>query len=659
MVPPYAVYTGMTRCHHHGIWIGAPSGATDPNPGQTRATGSKPTFIPKSNRRPFPPGGVMTSSRWLQSFRFLALLSLILSLCGCPTNGENDAATSPWARPTPPTITAHPASVTVAVGATATFTVQANGTTPLTYRWQKRNGPNAAWANLQGASSPTLTLTAVSASSNGSQYRSIVRNRAGSATSNPATLTVTSAPSTAYYVAPTGSDSGLGTLTSPWRTITYAVSAASRAPAGATIYVKAGLYSNENVVFEKDGITLIGYKTTPGDQPPILANSPNPFAPFNPADMPLLDGGNRNQGIGINLRGRKDITLQNISVMRYAYGVIAGNSSQSFVEHHLLTNVNVSTTGNVSDDYSGIGISLGSMGTQYSNGVTVRNALIVNAAAEGLTLNGDGNLADNVKVYCNENTGYAATDYYVMVTGNDNIVQNSLANRKPGLAHSGHGFSIKSNAEQVVDRGQPFPIVDPERNLFRNNVAYNLGEGFVVRHRGVRFNTFRDNKAYGTHTGWDDCGDGNGISIRDGASDNQFINTLIENVCSAISFNDTTEDGDSGPHPPGHPGNNNVIDNAIVNNAYVGLDFNEYDVQSDAGANTIRNSRFTLTRYMFYAHRHATLMRYLNSSFSGTALVTPPTDGEFSVGPYAQDVQPTQFTACTFTNIEGGLPAGF
>src|SRR5215469_8649159 len=83
-----------------------------------------------------------------------------------------------------PSITTQPASQTVTVGQTATFTVVATGTSPLSYQWQK-NG-----TAISGATSASYTTPATTSSDNGAQFVVVVSNVAGSVTSNAATLTV-------------------------------------------------------------------------------------------------------------------------------------------------------------------------------------------------------------------------------------------------------------------------------------------------------------------------------------------------------------------------------------------------------------------------------------------------------------------------------------
>ena len=88
----------------------------------------------------------------------------------------------------PPTITTQPSSKTVGVGQTATFTVAASGTAPLSYQWQKND------ANIAGATGATYTTPATTSANSGDRFRVVVSNAYGKATSNEAILTVTSSP---------------------------------------------------------------------------------------------------------------------------------------------------------------------------------------------------------------------------------------------------------------------------------------------------------------------------------------------------------------------------------------------------------------------------------------------------------------------------------
>jgi hypothetical protein len=93
----------------------------------------------------------------------------------------------------PPTIATQPASLTVSIGATATFSVVASGTPPFTYQWQE-NGANITGATFAGYTSPPVALA-----DTGAMFTVIVTNPFGSQASNPATLTVSA-------TAPPGTD---------------------------------------------------------------------------------------------------------------------------------------------------------------------------------------------------------------------------------------------------------------------------------------------------------------------------------------------------------------------------------------------------------------------------------------------------------------------
>ncbi|MDP2004829.1 MAG: hypothetical protein Q8K45_04070 [Rubrivivax sp.] len=112
-------------------------------------------------------------------------------------NGSSDGQTVGAAvtvRALAPSLLEQPASVTVAAGQTASFTVRAQGSLPLRYQWQ-RNG-----VDIAGASAPEFTVTSAS---DAAQYRVRVQNMAGELTSETATLTL-SASAAAPLPAPLG-----------------------------------------------------------------------------------------------------------------------------------------------------------------------------------------------------------------------------------------------------------------------------------------------------------------------------------------------------------------------------------------------------------------------------------------------------------------------
>jgi hypothetical protein len=86
-----------------------------------------------------------------------------------------------------PTITTQPTNQTVAAGQSATFTVVAAGTSPLTYQWQK----NAT--AIPGATSASYTTPPTASADTGEQFQVTVSNSIGSLSSSAATLTVSAA----------------------------------------------------------------------------------------------------------------------------------------------------------------------------------------------------------------------------------------------------------------------------------------------------------------------------------------------------------------------------------------------------------------------------------------------------------------------------------
>lgn len=99
-------------------------------------------------------------------------------LTGC---GSNSGSAPPPTQEV--VIAAEPSSQTVPIGRTATFSVTATGTAPLTYQWSK-NG-----VEISGASSASYTTPMVALTDSGAAFQVTVSNASSSVTSNSATLT--------------------------------------------------------------------------------------------------------------------------------------------------------------------------------------------------------------------------------------------------------------------------------------------------------------------------------------------------------------------------------------------------------------------------------------------------------------------------------------
>ncbi|MCB0397200.1 MAG: T9SS type A sorting domain-containing protein [Flavobacteriales bacterium] len=433
---------------------------------------------------------------------------------------------------------------------------------------------------------------------------------------------------TTYYVSPNGDNASSGlTKDQPWRTISYAAGSSSPVTAGDKVYVKAGNYGSEYISFAKSGtvnnpIVFEGYQNTPGDAPDLNFQMGDAL---NASVMPLLDGGNRgNYKIGMNLPGRSYIVIRNFQITNYSYGVNTGNA------HHLvLDNIITMYTGAINDSYSGRGIQLGSWSTAVSSDNVVSNCIVVNSAAEGLSINGHNNKVTNCKVYCNEGVigsgNNAATDYYLLVDGNNNEITDCYVERIGDLAHYGHGIGAKW---------------DCEYNVFTNCTAVNMTEDFYVRHRGAKYNIF-----VGCH-----AINGRAFVVRDGASFNRFIDCRADDVKSGIRFMDTTEDGGAQ-----YAGRHNTFENCIINKAYLGVHFDDYDQVSPADSNTIAFCIFNRVDYLFYCGRpnsnnemlncivtnsgslkagsYALNFDYAHSAFYGNSFTTPSGTGNMTSNP--------------------------
>jgi len=118
-----------------------------------------------------------------------------------------------------PAILTQPTNRTVTAGQIASFSVASTGTAPLLYQW-KRNG-----AAIIGAHSSNYSTAVTTSADNGAQFSVTVSNGAGSATSNSAILTVSSAA-----VAPSVTSQPLSQNLTAGQSATFAVATTGTAP---------------------------------------------------------------------------------------------------------------------------------------------------------------------------------------------------------------------------------------------------------------------------------------------------------------------------------------------------------------------------------------------------------------------------------------------
>lgn len=96
-----------------------------------------------------------------------------------------------------PSITTQPASAATTVGNNTSFSVVAAAVPAPTYQWQLSVDGGNTWSSVaevspySGSTTTTLRITSATTTLAGFRYRTLVRNSLGTATSNPAILTVT------------------------------------------------------------------------------------------------------------------------------------------------------------------------------------------------------------------------------------------------------------------------------------------------------------------------------------------------------------------------------------------------------------------------------------------------------------------------------------
>ena len=156
-----------------------------------------------------------------------------------------------------PAITTPPADKSVTEGETATFTVNATGSEPLSYQWQQSTDKGSSWTNINSATSATYAITNTTKDMSGTQYRCVVTGSGVSVISSAATLTVNAL--TTYTINATANPAEGGTVTVNGGETSATVTEGSEATLTATVnegWRFAGWMENGQLVSNETTYTI-------------------------------------------------------------------------------------------------------------------------------------------------------------------------------------------------------------------------------------------------------------------------------------------------------------------------------------------------------------------------------------------------------------------
>ena len=373
-----------------------------------------------------------------------------------------------------PAITTQPSSKSITAGQTATFTMAATGTSPMTYQWSK-NG-----AAISGATSSTYTTPAETTSDNNAKFTVAVSNSAGSVISNAAILTVnavavapaiTSQPasqsvmagqSATFNVAATGTSP----MTFQWRkngtAISGAIASTYTTPAETTTDNKAQFTvavgntmgtatSNTAVLTVNSVITAPTITTQPANQT-VVAGQTATFTVSTTGTSPMTYQWSKN---GSAISGATLATYttpaETISDNNAKFAVAVSNSAGNATSNAATLTVKAAT---LALNASTSSVSFGSVtvSSTSSKNVTLTNAGNSTITVSGVTVSGAGFNASGVSTGLILNPGQTATltatfspSTAVSVTGSIAVASNA-SNSPDTIALSGTGVAVVNHS---------------------------------------------------------------------------------------------------------------------------------------------------------------------------------------------------------------------
>lgn len=370
--------------------------------------------------------------------------------------------------PVAPSVTTQPANRTVFAGQTATFSVTASGTAPLSYQWRK-NG-----ASIAGATSATYTTPAETTSDSGAAFTVLVSNSAGNVTSNSATLTVNPDPTAPGITTQPASQTitagltatfsvtaaGTAPLSYQWQKNGVAVSGATSssyttpsettADSGAQFSVvvsnSAGTATSNNAILTVNSAPVPPSITTQPSSQTITAGLTATFSVIASGTAPLgyqwqKNGAAISGATSSNYTTPAETTADNGA----QFSVVVTNSAGSATSNNATLTVNAATPGALNPNKTTLSFGDVIVSTSSALGVTFTNSGSVNITVSGVTISGAGFTASGISsgqiitpgqvVTLNVTFAPAATG---STTGNVTITSNA-SNSPVSVSLSGFG----------------------------------------------------------------------------------------------------------------------------------------------------------------------------------------------------------------------------
>jgi hypothetical protein len=316
------------------------------------------------------------------------------------------------------------------------------------------------------------------------------------------------------YVATSGSDSGSGSETSPYRTIQNAI---NKAAVNATIVVRAGVYNEKLDISGKAGLSIVNYS----------------------GEMPILSGSGFTGDYLVNIAGCKDIKFSGFEITGFKANefeiiCIQNGSNNVEISHCKIHDNGVLKTA----DNAHMILAIGDTDTVMKN-ITISNNEIYNCAtgwSESITVEGnvDGFLVSDNVIHDCTNIGIDLAGFY------ENECSNASLNQaRNGIVSKNVIYNIKcpysTCANIYVDGGRD--IIIENNHVFNSMVGIEVGceNAYDSNHPSyraavsgviVRNNLIHNNSEIGISIGGYD-----GINTGKVINTQIYNNTLYKNNC--------------------------------------------------------------------------------------------------------------------------------